>query len=98
MQRRASQPGNRGLERIETIIEGQKSMPAKGNDDRLFFDGENGGTDGLRSRGKIGHRITLPPLGNPLWVDPVTASQCSQALLTTLYRSTDRLWRCVASV
>jgi len=47
---------------------------------------------------KIGHRAALPPLRNGLGVDPMTTRRCSQALLTMLYRSTDRLGRGGASV
>lgn len=41
----------------------------------------------------IGHRGPFPPFGNSLLVDPVPLRQRSQALLTMLYRSTNRLCR-----
>jgi hypothetical protein len=68
-------------------------MPAEGNNDGLFLDRHNRGARRLRTSAKIAHRATLPPLGHRLRVDSMTASQRPQALLTTLYRSTDRLSR-----
>ena len=84
---------NRRLQGIETIIERQQSMPAEGNHDSFFLHRQNRGAGMLRPGRKIGHRAALPPLRNRLGVDPMTKRQCSQALLTMLYRSTDRLCR-----
>src|ERR1700739_2062374 len=52
----------------------------------------------LRAGAEVSHRAALPPLRNRLGVDPMTASQRPQTLLTMLYRSTDRLCRGGASV
>ena len=73
-------------------------MPAEGNNDSFFLHRQNRGAGMLRPGTKIGHRAALPPLRNRLGVDPMTTRQCSQALLTMLYRSTDRLCRCGAAV
>jgi hypothetical protein len=68
-------------------------MPAEGDDDGLLLDGQNRGARLFGPRSQIRYRAALPPLGHGLWVDPMTTRQCSQALLTMLYRSTDRLRR-----
>src|SRR5258708_5683094 len=98
MQRRASELRDRGLQSVEAVIEGQQSMPAEGNDDRLLFHSQDGGAGMLRPGTQIGHRTALPPLGHRLRVDSMASSQRSQALLTMLYRSTDHLCRGGASV
>src|SRR5580704_8083386 len=90
MQRRTAQPGNGSLERIQTVVQRQQGVFAKGNNNCLFFQGKNHGSGRSRPRRKIGHRATLPPLGRSLGVDAVPVSQLSRALLTMLYRSTDR--------
>src|ERR1700760_239073 len=87
MQRRAGQVRKRCLQSIEAVIEGQQSMPAESNDDRLLFHRQDCGAGMLRPGTQIGHRAALPPLGDRLRVDSMTASQRSQALLTMLYRS-----------
>jgi hypothetical protein len=46
----------------------------------------------------IGDGLTLLPLGNSLLVDSIALGERSQALLTILYRSTDRLCRGGAAV
>ena len=48
--------------------------------------------------GRSATEVALPPLGHGLLIDPVAASQSPQALLTMLYRSTDRLCRRGAAV
>ncbi len=45
------------------------------------------------SRGEIGSRCAPLPFGDRPGVDAIALGQCSQALLTMLYRSTDRLSR-----
>src|SRR6266481_1282934 len=52
----------------------------------------------FRTGWQIGHRAPLPPLGHRLGIDPMPTRQGPQALLTMLYRSTDRLRRCGAPV
>src|SRR4029078_12115746 len=52
----------------------------------------------FRAGRQIGDRAALLPLGHGLLVDPVMLGQSPQALLTMLYRSTDRLCRCGAAV
>jgi hypothetical protein len=98
MQRRAGQVREGRLQSIEAIIEGQQSMPAESNNDGFFLHAQDRRVRMLRSGAQIGHRAALPPLSHRLGVDSMTASQRSQALLTMLYRSTDRLCRSGASV
>jgi hypothetical protein len=47
----------------------------------------------VSDRWEISDRAALLPLGHCLRVDPAALGQSPQALLTTLYRSTDRLCR-----
>lgn len=76
----------------------QQRMPAKGNDNGLVLDREDRGFCILGARGKIANRIALLPLGHGLLVDAVALGNRSQALLTILYCSTDRLCRRGAAV
>jgi hypothetical protein len=89
---------DRRLQGIEAIVEREQGMSAKGDDDRLFLDCQHRRTRVPRSGGEIGSRITLLPLRNRLRVDSVPLRQRPQALLTMLYRSTDRLCRAGASM
>src|SRR5690606_27186078 len=84
---------DRRLKRIETIIERQQSVLAEGNDDRLFLGRKHGRMRVFRPGRQIRNRGSPLPLGDGLLVDPVALRQRSQALLTILYRSTDRLCR-----
>jgi hypothetical protein len=93
MQRGAGQMRDRCLQSVEAIIEGQQSMPAEGNNDRLLFHRQDCGAAMRRPGTQISHRAALPPLRHGLRVDSMPPSQSPQALLTMLYRSTDRLCR-----
>src|SRR5271156_5171982 len=73
-------------------------MLAKGDDDRLVLDRQHRGLRFLRPSRQIGDGAALLPLGNGLGIDAVTPRKRPQALLTMLYRSTDRLCRCGAAV
>ena len=68
-------------------------MPSKGNHDRLVLDRKDRRLRLFRPGGPIGDRGPGLPLGDRLLIDPVALRQRSQALLTMLYRSTDRLCR-----
>src|ERR1700681_1609329 len=89
---------NRHPKGVETIVEWQQRMLAKGNDQRLFLLRQYRRTRLLRSHPGTVDRTALPPFGNRLRVDPVAGSQLSQARLTILYCSTDRLSRRGAAV
>src|SRR5438045_8162910 len=52
----------------------------------------------FRAGRQIGDRTALPPFRNGFRVDAMALGQAPQALLTTLYRSTDRLSRRGAAV
>jgi curved DNA-binding protein CbpA len=49
-----------------------------------------------RTGRSIGHGTAFAPLGHRLRIDPIALGKPPQALLTMLYRSTDRLCRCGA--
>src|SRR4029077_8793184 len=98
MQRRAGQMRQRCLQGIEAVVERQERMPAKGDDDRFVLDRQHRGLRFSRSSRQIGDRPALAPLGHGLLVDPVVLGQSPQALLTMLYRSTNRLSRRGAAV
>lgn len=98
MECRASQMRQGGLQGIETIIERQQRMAPEGDDDRFLLDRQHRGLRLFRASRKISYRVALSPLGNSLGVDPVVLGEGSQARLTMLYRSTDRLSRCGAAV
>src|ERR1700712_2400293 len=73
-------------------------MATKGHDDRLVFDGQHGRFRVFGAGRQVCHRTALLPLGDGLGVDAVALGQHPQALLTMLYRSTDRRSRCGAAM
>src|SRR6202011_4367866 len=90
VQRRAGQVGDRRLQGVETIVERQQRMPAKGDDDRFLLDRQHGGLRVFGAGRQVCHRTAASPLPDRLRVDPVAPGQSSQARLTLLYRSTER--------
>src|ERR1700734_3788986 len=96
MQRRARQMRDRRLQGVEAIVERQQSMPSEGDNDGLFLDGQDRRFGLLRSRRQVGNGGPGLPFGDGFRVDAVALGQNSQALLTMVYRSTDRLCRCGA--
>src|SRR4029077_14631516 len=69
---------------------------SEGDDDGLFLcrqDCRSGLLGSCRQVGNTGPRF---PLGDGLLIDSIALGQSPQALLTMLYRSTDRLCRCGA--
>ena len=73
-------------------------MLAEREDDRLVLDRKHCRLRVLRPRLQISDGIALFPLGDGLGIDAVSPGKPPQALLTMLYRSTDRLCRCGAAV
>ena len=98
MQRRSRQPRDCHLQRVEAVVERQQRVSAEGDNDRLLLDRQHRRFRILRTGWPIGNRGALLPLGDGLRVDPVAPGQRPQALLTVLYRSTDRLCRRGAAV
>src|SRR4051794_37452295 len=90
MQTGARQVRDRGLERVEAVIQRQKCVPPEGDNHGFLFQGQHGRSRRFRSGRPIGCRRALLPLGDGFWVNPVTSGENSQALLTILYCSTDR--------
>src|SRR5271163_2458807 len=95
---RARQMRDGGLQSVQAVVERQQSMPSEGDDDRLFLCGQDSRSGFLRSCRQIGNGGPRFPLGNRLRVDAVALREPPQALLTMLYRSTDRLCRSGAPV
>src|SRR6266567_7526867 len=89
---------DRRLQGIETVVERQQRMPSESDDDRLVLDGQDRGLRLSWSCRQIGDGAALLPFGHGLLIDAVTPGKRPQALLTMLYRSTDRLCRCGAAV
>src|SRR3954453_20497248 len=73
-------------------------MPTEGDDDRLLLARQHRRSWLRRSCPDVRNRATALPLANSLLVDAVALCERSQALLTMLYRSTDRLRRRGASM
>src|SRR3954468_16235148 len=73
-------------------------MPTEGDDDRLLLARQHRRSWLPRSCPDVRNRATALPLANSLLVDAVALCERSQALLTMLYRSTDRLRRRGASM
>src|SRR5208283_4055617 len=98
VQRRAGQVRDCRLQGIEAIIEGEQRMVSEGDDDRFFLDRQHRRLRILRPGRQIGNRAPLLPLCDGLLVDPIAFGEPPQALLTMLYRSTDRRCRRGAAV
>src|SRR5271154_2331136 len=73
-------------------------MVSEGDDDRFFLDRQHRRLRILRPGRQIGNRAPLLPLCDGLLVDPIAFGEPPQALLTMLYRSTDRRCRRGAAV
>src|ERR1700741_2807523 len=89
---------DRRLQGIEAIVERQQRVAAESDDDRLVLDGQHRGLGIFWPGLQIGDGAALPPFGNGLGIDAISLGKVPQALLTMLYRSTDRLCRCGAAV
>src|SRR5579871_536066 len=98
MQRRPCQVRDRRLQSVQAIIQRQQRVTAKGDDDSLLLDRQNGRPRLLRTGLVVIEGSALPPLRNRLRVDPVALGESSQALLTILYCSTDCRCRAGAPV
>ena len=86
----------RGLKGVEAAVERQECVLAE-RDDIASSSTDN--TVDFASFGPVGRSVTESRfLGNGLGIDAVTPRRRPQALLTMLYRSTDRLCRCGAAV
>jgi len=98
MKRGPGQVRDRGLQGIESIIERQQCVSAKRDNNRFPFARQDCGMRILRAGRKIGYGCSALPFGDGLLVDAVALRKRSQALLTILYCSTDRLCRPGAAV
>ena len=98
MQGRTGQVRYCGLKGVKAIAEWQQRVLAEGDDDRLVLDRKHCRLRFLRPGLQISDAAALLPLGNCLWNDALSFGKAPQALLTMLYRSTDRLCRCGANI
>jgi len=89
---------NGGLQGVEAIIQRQQRVLAERDDERLVLDAQYRRENILGTCRQILRRRALLPLGDGLLVDAVALGQDPQALLTMLYRSTDRRCRAGAPV
>src|SRR5664279_2824864 len=89
---------NRRLKGVEAIVEREQRVPAEGDDDRLLLGRKYSRLGFFRPCPQIGDRRSLLPFRDRLLIDPVSLGERPQALLTILYRSTDRLCRRGAAV
>ena len=78
---------------LEAVVQRQQCVLAEGDDDRLIFDAQHRRMRIFGTGRQILDRRPLLPLCNRLLVDAVAFRQRPRALLTLLYRSTDRLRR-----
>ena len=90
--------GSGWLKGIQAVIERQQRVLSKCNDDGFVLDRQDGGLRVFRPGWQVGSRAALRPLSDGFLVDPVALGQRPQALLTTVYRSTDCRRRCGAAV
>src|SRR5271165_2450279 len=98
MQRRTRQMRDGRLQGVKAIVERQQRMLSEGDDDRLVLERQHRRMRVFRPGALIANRGPLLPLGDRLLIDAISLSEGSQALLTTLYRSTHRLCRAGAPV
>lgn len=98
MQGRAREVGYGVLQRVQTVIQRQQRMFAKGHNKRFFFSAQHGRLALSWSHLGVGGGCPSLPFCDCFRVEPVSTSQCSYALLTILDCSTDCLSRCGASV
>ena len=73
MQRRARQVRNRGLQRVEAIIQHQQGVPPKGHGDG-FLRGREHRRSRFGAHARIGCDGALAPFGHRFRIDAVTAS------------------------
>ena len=71
----AGQMRDRGLQRVEAVVQRQQRVSPKGDDHSLFFNRKGCRSWVLWNRGQIGGRGPLLPFGDGLLVDPVTPGE-----------------------
>src|SRR5918997_6745895 len=96
VQGRACQVWDGGLERVEAVVERQKRVTPESDNDGLLLDRQHRRSGLTRASWQIGVGGALPPFRDRLLVDAIALGERPQALLTMLYRSTDRRRRCGA--
>src|SRR4051812_12653859 len=84
---------DRRLKSVEAVIQRQQRVPPKRDHDSLFLKRKRGRPRLLRAGPEVRNSAAALPLADGLLVDAVAPRQRPQALLTMLYRTTDRLRR-----
>ena len=93
MKRRAGELRDRGQQGVQAVVERQESVLAKRHYDGFLLDRQNHRSRNGGTRPVIHRGLALLPLGDGLRVDAVAPRKSPHALLTMLYRSTDRRCR-----
>jgi hypothetical protein len=88
----------RGLEGIEAVIQRQKGVAAKGNDDGLVLRREDRGAGRFGAHRGVGSEVSAPPLLHRRRADTVAGRKGLYARLTSLDCATDCLCRRGAAV
>ena len=68
VQRGAGQVRNRGLQRVQDIVQSQERVPTKGHGDGFLLGAEHR-RNRFRAHARIPHAGALAPLGHRFWVD-----------------------------
>jgi len=89
MQGRARQLRDRGLQRIEAVIEWQERVAPKSYNDGFFFSTQNGRVRLLGSGLQILDRSSVTPFTSGFRVDAVSRAQRRERSLRSLYRCSD---------
>ncbi len=98
MKRIAGELRDRGLQGVQAVVERQERVLAKRHYDGFLLDRQNRRSRNGGTRPVIHRGLALLPLGDGLRVDAVAPRKSPHALLTMLYRSTDRRCRAGAPV
>lgn len=89
---------DRGLERVEAVVERQERVLAEGYDGRFFLRGERRRAGLLRPHRRVVSERALLPLRDGLAVDAVTRGELGHALFAPLDGAADGLRRAGAAV
>ena len=89
MQRGPRQVGNRRLQRVEAIIEGQERASTELDDQRFLVGRQHRRVRHLRPHRTVLEACAPPPLGHRLGIDPVALAQRLDRSLRSLYCCSD---------
>lgn len=98
VERGAREVGDRRLQRVEAVVQGEERVAAEGDDSGFLLRGEHGRARSLRSHRCVLDRLAPSPLGDGLPVNPMLLGQGTHSLLAALDGSADGLRRAGAAV